>query len=124
MIRIPVGNERTARIEVRSIGPDANPYLLLYTLIQVGLRGDIPTATSSTSDEQTRLLPGTIQAAMAQFESSQLMRKILGEKNVGKYLSFKQAAADRSPRNLGTKVKNAEIIYHHDVTNQALWNDF
>ena len=124
MIRIPVGNERTARIEVRSIGPDANPYLLLYTLIQVGLRGDIPTTASSTGGEQTRLLPGTVQAAMAQFESSQLMRKILGEKNVEKYLSFKQAAADRSPRNLGTKVKNAEIIYHHDVTNQALWNDF
>src|SRR5258708_27169900 len=39
MIRIPVGNERTARIEVRSIGPDANPYLLLYTIFQTGLKG-------------------------------------------------------------------------------------
>lgn len=123
MIRIPVGNERTARIEVRSIGPDANPYLLLYTLIQVGLRGDAR-AVSSTEGEQVRLLPGTIQEAMARFEASQLMREILGEKNVDKYLSFKQAAADRSPRSLGAKVKNGEIIYHHDVTNQALWNDF
>ncbi len=123
MIRIPVGNERSARIEVRSIGPDANPYLLLYTLVQAGLQGD-PLPASNTEGEQVRLLPGTIQEAMARFESSQLIRKILGEKNVDKYLSFKQAAADRSPRSLGTKVKNAEIIYHHDVTNQALWNDF
>ncbi len=31
MVRIPLGNERTARIEVRSIAPDANPYLAIYT---------------------------------------------------------------------------------------------
>ena len=29
MIRIPLGNERSARIELRSVAPDANPYLLL-----------------------------------------------------------------------------------------------
>jgi glutamine synthetase len=39
MIRIPVGNEKTARIEVRSVGPDANPYLVLYTILQTGLNG-------------------------------------------------------------------------------------
>ena len=40
MVRIPVGNEKTARIEVRSVGADANPYLLLYTLIKTGLQGE------------------------------------------------------------------------------------
>ena len=30
MVRIPLGNERSARIEVRSIAPDANPYLALH----------------------------------------------------------------------------------------------
>jgi len=40
MIRIPVGNEKSARIEVRSVAPDANPYLVLYTLIRTGLEGD------------------------------------------------------------------------------------
>ena len=122
MIRIPVGNERTARIEVRSVAPDANPYLLLYTLLQTGLRGDAPSGTAH--NEQVRLLPSTIQEAIAQFESSKLLRKIIGEQNVEKYLTYKQAAADRSPRNLGAKVKTSEIIFHHDVTNQALWNDF
>lgn len=119
MIRIPVGNEKTARIEVRSIGPDANPYLLLYTLLQVGLRGEV-----ASTGNTVRLLPGTIQEALAQFEGSRLMRDILGERNVTKYLSYKQTAADRSPGSLGTKVKTSEIIYHHEVTNQALWNDF
>ena len=39
MVRIPLGNERSARIEVRSIAPDANPYLAIYTLLRTGLEG-------------------------------------------------------------------------------------
>jgi glutamine synthetase len=123
MIRIPVGNERTARIEVRSVGPDANPYLLLHTLIHTGLNGEKLSA-SQPSGSEVRLLPGNIQDAMDLFEGSKLMREILGEQNVEKYLSYKRAAADRSPKDLGTLVKNSEIIYHHEVTNQALWNTF
>lgn len=123
MIRVPVGNERTARIEVRSIGPDANPYLLLYTLLQVGLNGETQ-PTSHKSNEQIQVLPSTLQEAAELFESSSFVRKILGEKNVEKYLSYKRMAADRSPRDLGTLVKTSEIIYHHEVTNQALWNRF
>jgi glutamine synthetase len=123
MIRIPVGNEKTARIEVRSVAPDANPYLLLYTLLRTGLNGD-PVESRHVGSEQVRLLPGTIQEAMGSFEGSRLMREILGETNVEKYLSFKQLAADRSPSALGTQIKTSEIIYHHEVTNQALWNMF
>jgi glutamine synthetase len=123
MIRIPVGNEKTARIEVRSVAPDANPYLLLYTLLQAGLNGD-PLSSRHEGSEQIRLLPGTIQEAIESFEASSLMRRILGETNVEKYLSYKQMAADRSPRALGTQIKTSEITYHHEVTNQALWNMF
>src|SRR3984885_1582936 len=39
--RIPIGNERSARIEVRAVGPDANPYMVLYSLFKTGLDGDI-----------------------------------------------------------------------------------
>src|SRR5258706_16263435 len=39
MIRIPVGNERTSRIEIRSVAPDANPYLVLFTILKVGMEG-------------------------------------------------------------------------------------
>jgi len=39
MIRIPIGNEKSARTEVRSIAPDANPYLAIYTLFRTGLEG-------------------------------------------------------------------------------------
>ena len=36
MIRIPIGNDKSARIEVRSIAPDANPYLAIYTMFRTG----------------------------------------------------------------------------------------
>jgi glutamine synthetase len=123
MIRIPVGNERTSRIEVRSVAPDANPYLLLYTLIQTGLKGDSEPVRHKHSKE-IRMLPGTIHEAISLFEESKLMKDLLGETNVEKYLVHKREASDRSPRNLGTLIKTSEIIYHHEVTNQALWNMF
>jgi len=123
MVRIPVGNEKTARIEVRSVGADANPYLLLYTLIKTGLEGE-PLDAEQEESEEAQLLPGTIQEAIGFFETSETMRKILGEENVEKYLAFKQAVADRSPKDLGTLIKTSEIVYHHEVTNQSLWNTF
>jgi glutamine synthetase len=32
MIRIPIGNEKSMRVEVRSVAPDANPYLVMYSI--------------------------------------------------------------------------------------------
>jgi hypothetical protein len=32
--------------------------------------------------------------------------------------------ADRSGKDLWKRVKNAEILYHHEITNQVLWNNF
>ncbi len=34
MVRIPIGNERSARVEVRSVAPDANPYMVLYSVFR------------------------------------------------------------------------------------------
>src|SRR5258708_19918334 len=104
MIRIPVGNERTARIEVRSVAPDANPYLLLHTLIQAGLDGE-PLSASQESSEQVRLLPGAIQEAMDLFEGSSLMRKVLGETNVEKYLSYNPMPPHPLPHDLAPHMK-------------------
>ncbi|HEX7042164.1 MAG TPA: glutamine synthetase family protein [Patescibacteria group bacterium] len=121
MIRIPVGNERTARIEVRSVAPDSNPYLVLYTLLRTGLEGK---ALKPAESDRTRTLPGNIYDGLRLFKASDFVEKILGEENKQKYIKFKQAAADRSPKELGTKVKTGEVVYHHEVTNQVLWNNF
>ncbi len=123
MIRIPAGNEKTARIEIRSVAPDSNPYLTLYTILKTGLEGKRLTRTHGAR-ERLRFLPGTIYDAIRLFKTSDFIGKILGEENKQKYLSFKEAVADRSPKELGSKVKTSEIIYHHEVTNQVLWNSF
>ena len=49
---------------------------------------------------------------------------ILGADVQGRFADLKQAAADRSPRELGTFVKASEVQYHHEVYNQSLWNLF
>lgn len=123
MIRIPVGNEKTARIEVRAVAPDANPYLVLYTIIRTGLEGK-KLSINSNRRQRVRFLPGNINDAIRIYKASDFMGKILGEMNKEKYVAFKEAASDRSPRELGTLVKASEIIYHHEVTNQVFWNRF
>lgn len=123
MIRIPVGNEKTARIEVRSVAPDANPYLVLYTILRVGREGTV-LKKDEDKRERSRFLPDNINDAIRFFKASDLMSEILGDASKEKYISYKQASADKSPRALGTIIKESEVIYHHEITNQVLWNRF
>ncbi len=123
MIRIPIGNEKTSRIEIRSVAPDSNPYLVLFTILKVGIEG-VKSEKDAEKRERSRFLPDNIYDAIRLFKASDFITQIIGEQNKEKYSSFKQLAADKSPKALGTKVKSSEILYHHEVTNQVLWNDF
>ncbi len=122
MVRIPLGNERSARIELRSVSPDANPYLLGLTLMKISLEDKKPTAKNKR--QRLRFLPGNINDALRQFRASQFTTDIMGKESKAKYIEFKQASAHRNPRDLGSCIKEAEIIYHHEVTNQHLWSKF
>jgi len=124
MIRIPIGNERTARIEVRSIAPDANPYLAIYALLKTGLEGPSSDGDSGGKRQRTRYLPDNIYDAIRLFRTSRYALDLLGDHVHEKYAEVKLAAAERSPKSLGTRVKRSEIIFHHEVTNQYLWNQF
>ena len=123
MIRIPVGNEKSARIELRSVAPDANPYLLLFTMLKTGFEGKSLTKDENKRD-RLRFLPDNIYDAVALCKSSKFMTDILGEESKEKFIKYKQAAADRSPKALGTTVKRTEVVNHHEVYNQYLWNSF
>ncbi len=123
MIRIPLHNEESARIEVRSVAPDANPYLVMYGLVKTGLEGGIE-KRDDDKRARVRCLPGTIQTAILQFRQSEWVTKLLGEEYKRKYVELKQVVADRSPSELGTRVKIGEVVYHHEVYNQLLWNQF
>lgn len=120
MVRIPIGNSRSARTEVRSIAPDANPYMAIYTLLRTGLEGPLVTGVRG----QEAILPDNIYDAIQSFCASGYTADILGTEVRDKYAELKQASADRCPRKLGTVIKPSEIQFHHEVTNQYLWNRF
>lgn len=125
MVRIPLGNEKSARVEVRTVAPDANPYLTFYTLFKTGLEGPMTESLDSESRRtRTRFLPDNIYDAIRHFKSSSYTKELLGENNFEKYVELKQASADRCPKELGTMVKTEEILFHHEVTNQLIWKRF
>jgi glutamine synthetase len=122
MVRIPIGNERSARVEVRSVGPDANPYMALYSIFKTGLDGSIAKIENLRSAK--RYLPDNIYDAMDNFRNSEWTTEILGEDVKNRYLELKKASADRCARLLGTVVKPPEVQFHHEIYNQYLWNMF
>jgi glutamine synthetase len=122
MIRIPIGNERSMRVEFRSVAPDANPYLVLYTIFKTGIEGE--TAKIKNLRQAERYLPDNIYTALENFNGSSWMSEILGEDVKKRFADLKQASADRCSRLLGTVVKPPEVQYHHEVYNQFLWNLF
>jgi glutamine synthetase len=122
MVRVPIGNSRSMRTEVRAVAPDANPYLVLYSIFKTGIDGQI--SGDKSLREGGHFLPDNIQQAIADFKSSKWIAKILGADVQGRYADLKQAVANRSPRELGSIVKSSEVQFHHSVYNQELWNRF
>jgi glutamine synthetase len=122
MVRIPIGNERSMRTEVRAVAPDANPYMVMYSIFKTGLDGD--TAKIKNLREAARYLPDNIYAAIDNFEKADWTTKLFGAEVKGRYAELKRASADRCPRVLGTIVKAPEVQFHHEVYNQFLWNLF
>src|ERR1700729_4020122 len=122
MVRVPLGNEKSSRVEVRSVGPDANPYMALYSIFRTGIEGEI----SKIKDlrQAKRYLPDNVYTAIDDFRKSKWTTTLLGEDVKARYADLKEASADRCPRLLGSLIKVPEIQFHHDVYNQFLWNQF
>jgi glutamine synthetase len=122
MIRIPIGNEKSMRVEVRSVSPDASPYMVMLSIFKTGLDGE--TSKIKNLRQAERYLPDNIYSALQDFRKAEWTTKLLGEDVKNRYADLKQASADRCPRLLGTFVKTPEVQYHHEVYNQFLWNLF
>jgi glutamine synthetase len=122
MVRIPIGNERSARVEVRSVAPDANPYMVMLSVFKTGIDGTI--ADTANLRQADRYLPDNIYDAIANFNKADWTTKLLTADVKERYADLKLGSADRCPRQLGTFVKAQEVQYHHEVYNQYLWNLF
>jgi len=119
MVRLPLGNSRSTRVEVRSIAPDVNPHLALYLLLKTGLEGPLTAPVAADA-----ILPDNIYDAITPFRASPFVASALTKDVAEKYADLKEASADRCPRKLGAVIKRAEVQFHHEVTNQFLWNLF
>jgi glutamine synthetase len=122
MVRIPIGNDKSMRVEVRSVGPDANPYLVLYSIFKTGIDGD--TSKIKNLRQAERYLPDNIYTSLELFEKAEWTTTLLGADVKGRYAELKRTAADRCAKALGTFVKAPEVQYHHEVYNQFIWNLF
>ncbi len=122
MVRIPIGNEKSSRVEIRSVGPDANPYMVMLSAFKTGLEGSI--SADKGLRQAKKYLPDNIYDALNNFRAAEWTTKLLTDDVKGRYADLKQASADRCARQLGTFVKSQEVQYHHEVYNQALWNLF
>ena len=69
------------------------------------------------------ILPDSIATQLAEVFSAEIdFRRDL---RVGDRFSVVyETATCRCPKALGTQVKRTEIMFHHEVTNQFLWNEF
>ena len=68
MIRIPIGNEKSMRVEVRSVAPDANPYLVMLAIFKSGIDGE--TSKIKNLRQAERYLPDNIYDALADFRKA------------------------------------------------------
>lgn len=124
MVRIPWGNEKSARVEIRSVAPDANPYMVMYILAKAGIEGPVSDASDAEKRSRTRFLPDNIYDGIRLFKQSRFISDVLGEEVQTRFADLKLAQAERCPKLLGNMIKVSEVQFHHEVTNQYLWNRF
>lgn len=128
MVRIPLGNSKSARVEVRTVAPDSNPYLVFFSLLKAGLGSDVIMKKCNNNGSKTtdtkKVLPNNIYDSIDYFQTSSFINNILGPDVQDKYTQRKVIAANRCPRELGTLVKTEEILFHHEITNQFIWSKF
>ncbi len=101
------------RVECRIPGADANPYLAYAAVLAAGLDGiekemelDPPFKGNVYEAEEVPDVPKTLREAMAALDSSEVLRKALGDKVVDHYLH----AADWEQSEYHRRVTDWEVI--------------
>ncbi|HLF77609.1 MAG TPA: glutamine synthetase family protein [Dehalococcoidia bacterium] len=107
LLRVPeyrAGHEIAARIEYRAPDAACNPYLAFAALLAAGLEGiereyQLPPGRSETSDDAgtdgAPTLPGSLYEALQDAESSEMLRRCLGDHLFDSLLASKQIEWER-----------------------------
>lgn len=125
--RIPVSNQANRRIENRLPGADANPYLVLATMIGAGLDGiertlkpraavsqdDAGARNPSTAMTAVELLPLSLDAALHALCRDTYLVKMLGQQFVASYAALKRhELAERHAAPCGLTWDIAHLLHH------------
>jgi glutamine synthetase len=122
MIRIPhFANPKAARFEVRVPAPDGNPYLLFYAMAKAMDDRSLGAGKLITDPTEAVTLPGSLSDAVDSFERSAWIQKTLPTKLREGLIHWKRAVAERSPRDLGSRIKRSEVWFHHLLVTQETW---
>ena len=102
MIRIPLASEKATRIEIRSVAPDCNPYLCLFTTLSV--------ANFNTIDQLKNIntkLPKTLSEALKCLKNNETVVKAIGKEASEAYCDIKS----------GEEIVGIidEIVFHHEI---------
>jgi glutamine synthetase len=100
-LRIPAGPADARHIEHRPAGADANPYLVLASVL-AGMHHGItrkldpgPPVTGNGYEKEAKKIPADWLSAIARFRSSPLLKEYFGEKFVDCFSTLKEVEADR-----------------------------
>ncbi len=98
LIRVPYGNPKATRCEIRSPDPSANPYLAIAVTLAAGLDGiqnkiDPGEATENDlfhGDSDVPTLPGSLDEALDYLEQDEVIKGALGPHICENYLKVKR----------------------------------
>jgi len=107
----PHRQRKSMRVEVRSVSPDSNPYLVMYHL-QSGIDGNRENQKSSPG---RALSPGQHLHRHRPFRKGRMDHQTPSARRQRPLRRSKARLADRCPRALGTFVKAPEVQYQHEV---------
>ncbi len=103
LIRVPMIRGNSTRVEVRSVDPTSNPYLVISVLLSAGLKGiaekrDLVAPVRENlfkiSKEELKLrninyLPRSLEKALENFKDSLLVREAIGEHTFNEFYKYK-----------------------------------
>lgn len=107
-LRVIPGGEHATRLETRTAGADANPYLAVAAALAAGLYGienklalELPPVSGANGGaERIERLPRTLAEATAAMESSPLARELFGQEFVRHFVQTRQWEVARFNRSV------------------------
>ncbi len=98
IVKIPFSEEKTARIELMSPDPSANPYLAIAVCLAAGLdgieRGLMPPKNMLSKWTAGSILPTTLADALVELSKDKLIKATLGDELTARYIEVKKKEWD------------------------------